>query len=39
LQVTTLKNDLNKAMRVISKEVGDNVDIDAVNFRFLYTNQ
>ena len=29
-QATTLKNELNKANRVIAREIGENFDIDAV---------
>ncbi len=30
LQNTTLQNNFNKAMRVISREIGENTDIDSV---------
>jgi hypothetical protein len=30
LHNTTLKNDFNKAMRVITREIGENISIDAV---------
>lgn len=29
-----MKNDLNKAMRVIAKEIGENVSIDSVSNQF-----
>ncbi len=30
VKTTTLKNDLNKALRIISREIGENFDIDQV---------
>jgi len=32
VQLSTAKNELNKAMRVIAKEIGEDVNVDKVAF-------